>query len=79
VVEVDVVEVDVVEVVVVDVQVLVIKLVFSHTAPLRAINEPELLAPVLAVIESLAKIIPLKSVAVPNVAELPTFQIILHA
>jgi hypothetical protein len=49
------------------------------TAPFSAISEPESDAPVLAVIDVCARMIPINAVFVPNVAELPTCQMTLHA
>lgn len=49
-----------------------IALSFKVTAPVSAINAPDVEAPVFAVIESSAKIIPIKAVPDPKVAELPT-------
>jgi hypothetical protein len=53
--------------------------VSSVTAPLRASNRPSTSAPVFAVIDVRAMMLPWKSVVVPSVAELPTCQNTLHA
>ena len=53
---------------------LVIILLSSVTAPVRANNCPFINAPLFAVIEAIAKICPTKVELAPNVAELPTFQ-----
>jgi hypothetical protein len=47
-------------------------LVSRVTAPVRAKNAPELVAPVVAVTLASARMFPPKEVAVPSVAELPT-------
>jgi hypothetical protein len=57
----------------------VITFVSKVTAPLRAKALPSILAPVVAVMEVRARMLPLKVDAVPNVAELPTCQNTLHA
>ena len=55
-----------------------IVLLSSVTAAVRASSRPSTVAPVLAVIEARARIVPLKLVAVPSVAGFPTFQKTLH-
>ncbi len=49
------------------------------TAPLSAINDPETSAPVLALMEFCAKIMPVKAVSVQRVAEFPTCQTMLQS
>ena len=44
------------------------------TAPFRANSRPSTAAPVVTVMEVKAKMLPLKTEVVPNVAELPTCQ-----
>ena len=51
----------------------------SVTAPLMAWSRPFTTAPVLSVIEAEARIVPMKLVDVPSVAELPTSQKTLQA
>lgn len=58
---------------------LVIVLVSSVTAPLRASARPSIVAPVVSEIDVRAKMLPVNVVAVPMVAELPTYQNTLHA
>ena len=53
---------------------LVIVLLSSVTAPPLASSRPSIVAPVVAVMEVLARIVPTKAVLVPRVAELPTCQ-----
>ena len=53
---------------------LVIVLLSSVTAPLRARSRPSTVAPVVTVIDVSAKMLPLNVVVVPSVAELPTCQ-----
>ena len=55
-----------------------IVLLSSVTAPLRASSLPSTVAPVFSVIDVRARIVPLKFVVVPSVAELPTCQKTLH-
>nr|WP_246507058.1 hypothetical protein [Actinocrinis puniceicyclus] len=54
-------------------------LVSSDTCPLRASSLPVMLAPVVAVMDVRARMLPLKVEFVPSVAELPTCQNTLHA
>jgi len=49
------------------------------TAPVRAHSRPSTTAPVAAVIEAWARMVPLKSEFVPRAAEVPTAQKMLHA
>jgi hypothetical protein len=49
------------------------------TAAVRANNLPLTVVPVVAVIDASARIVPLNTVPVPRVAELPTCQKMLHA
>ena len=55
-----------------------IVLLSSVTAPLRASSRPATVAPVFSPIDVSARIVPLKLVVLPSVAELPTFQKTLH-
>lgn len=57
----------------------VMRFVSRVTAPLRASSRPSTDAPVCAVIDVKAMTFPMKSEAVPRVAELPTCQNTLHA
>src|SRR6476660_2502036 len=59
---------------VIDDDVVVIRFVSIVTAPFSASNLPSTDAPVVAVIDASAIIVPLKLVPVPRVAELPTCQ-----
>ncbi len=54
-------------------------LLSSVTAAVRARSLPSTVAPVFAVIDARARIVPSKLVVVPSVAELPTCQKTLHA
>jgi hypothetical protein len=54
-------------------------LVSSVTAPLRASRRPSIVAPVFAVMDVRARMLPRKVEFVPNVAELPTCQNTLQA
>lgn len=58
---------------------LLIVLSSRVTAPVRASKRPEMDAPVLAVTEASAMMLPTKRELVPSVAELPTCQKTLHA
>jgi len=59
---------------VIDVDVVMMWFVSNVTAPVSAINLPSIDAPVVAVIDARAIIVPLKTEYVPRVAELPTCQ-----